>query len=868
MSIYKDIINWATNKPLFIQDAIRRMLVNPNLTTSDIDELLLLLKKEVGYTGITINAIPATDADIPVNTANSNNITKLLAIENPVNINALWNDAKLYFSPNGLTLVYGKNGSGKSSYTRLLKKLCWSRHKDIELKKNIYTKDTTEQSVKISFDNNGTITPFEWRGNQNTHAALNSIYLFDSHCASIYLNSENVTEYKPLGIDLLEKLILLCHAIDNLLDNEGKLLTTSKPPLDALKYNGTSMFNWYSQVENKKIDEIESILNYTERESNRKKELVDILRNNNPQEVNKNLQQKISRYNTAKNSIFAIEQLFSEENRLTIEEFKKGFLGKKEAYIIAQEKFKGNDPLKGVGSETWRTLWEAAKKYAITEVHPIVANYPEAESAKTCVLCQQSLTQDAKNRLARFNTFITDETSKEFTEAERELNLKILELDKSTLQITDTFEELKSEIPSFEENLKLFQNSLIVAKSKYLSYLTSSEQDFNFEATLPSLSNIIANKINEIKVTISENEKLIVNRVKFEKELIELEALGVLLKNKGVILKYHQEYWQKHWINQCKSKINTRSISSKIGDILEDKAIELQHQEFITHLQSLNPTIASKVSIKKTRTSSGQTFQKCGFSNLPESLPLILSEGEQKIVALANFLSECTIDGITNTIIFDDPVNSLDQDYRESIAKKIVQLSLNRQIVVFTHDLYFLRLLFDIHKEVTLNECSIVGLTDAKGFSGIPSDEIPYLAKNVQQRIDTIRTDLTEVEALDISQVAKVEPILERVRQRMRKLLERAVEEILTNHTIQRFSKNINLKQNNLANLVVTEKSDIDFVLSLFSKYSITEHDGSTETIPIQPNETDIKNDLNLFSQWKDNFNERAKAFKQANGYR
>jgi len=47
MSIYKDIIYWATNKPLFIQDAIRRMLVNPNLTTSDIDELLLLLKKEV-----------------------------------------------------------------------------------------------------------------------------------------------------------------------------------------------------------------------------------------------------------------------------------------------------------------------------------------------------------------------------------------------------------------------------------------------------------------------------------------------------------------------------------------------------------------------------------------------------------------------------------------------------------------------------------------------------------------------------------------------------------------------------------------------------------------------------------------------------
>lgn len=333
-------------------------------------------------------------------------------------------------------------------------------------------------------------------------------------------------------------------------------------------------------------------------------------------------------------------------------------------------------------------------------------------------------------------------------------------------------------------------------------------------------------------------------------------------------MKYSDEYVYKYWLNQCKTKTNTRIFSLKIGEILESRAIELQHDEFIRHLTALNPLIARKVSIKKTRTSNGETFQRCGFTNLNEQLPNILSEGEQKVVALANFLSECTIDFATNTIIFDDPVNSLDQDYREAIAKKIVELSSNRQIIVLTHDLYFLRLLMDIHKSKIGNDCLVIGLMEHKGFSGIPTDEIPYLAKNVQQRIDTIRADLTEINSFDVSQASKIESVLERMRQRMRKLLERAVEEVLTNHTIQRFSKNLNLKQSNLANIAVAEKADIEFVLNLFGKYSVTEHDGSIETIPIQPGEDEIENDLKLFSDWKDQFNSRVKVFKQANGYK
>ena len=42
------------------------------------------------------------------------------------------------------------------------------------------------------------------------------------------------------------------------------------------------------------------------------------------------------------------------------------------------------------------------------------------------------------------------------------------------------------------------------------------------------------------------------------------------------------------------------------------------------------------------------------------TLSEILSEGEQKVIALADFLAEAAMPQINAPVIFDDPVNSLD----------------------------------------------------------------------------------------------------------------------------------------------------------------------------------------------------------------
>lgn len=862
MAIYNEIISWSQNKPMFIRDAIRRLLANITLTDADISELILILKKETGFPNITISGIPVTNTHIPTLSTRNNSVAKLISIEKPINICALYKDAELNFDTNGLTLIYGNNGSGKSSYSRLLKKLCWSRdNKNIQLKTNVTTQDVTPQSVKLTFEYEDAVVPFNWEQDNATHPALNSVFVFDSNCASIYVNNENPSEYKPVGIDILDKLIELCKNIESQLSGEIILLTTSKPILDE-KYAQTDLFQWFSNIETVTPQEINTKLVFPENIISRKKELITLLNSANPVEAKQILSQKRSRYVTLSEKLSAIESGFSVESICKIRELKRDYEAKSNAYEIAKGNLSGDDPLNGVGSKTWRQLWNAAKLFAITEVHPQSQNYPDFVSSDVCELCQQPLSEDAKSRLKRFDLFVQDQTSKDFSAVSELISSEITRIEHIAIESTDTCNELSAEISSFDNDFKTLIEQITAAKQTIINFLKSTIKEISSPKII-ELSSAIKSRILEIDNEFIQKDELIKNRTSLEKELLDIEVLKILTDNKNGILLYVKEYKLKNLLNQCKSKTITTSISKKIGDVLESEAIQIQHTEFISHLTSLSGTITNKVQIKKSRTTSGVTYQKLGFISIGDSLNSILSEGEQKVVALANFLSECTIDGAKNSIIFDDPVNSLDQVFREAIAKKIIELSSDRQVIVMTHDLYFLRLLMDTHKQVKRSDCDIIGLSQNNGISGIPSDEIPYLVKNIQQRIDTIDRGLKNIQTIPLGEVARRETETESLRQRMRKLLERTIEDIIVNKTIERFSKNINLKAGNLSSVVVTEKNDIDFLLGLFGKYSISEHDGGIETIPLQPNENEIQSDLSNYKTWKDAFKERVKVYKE-----
>jgi wobble nucleotide-excising tRNase len=71
----------------------------------------------------------------------------------------------------------------------------------------------------------------------------------------------------------------------------------------------------------------------------------------------------------------------------------------------------------------------------------------------------------------------------------------------------------------------------------------------------------------------------------------------------------------------------------------------------------------------------------------------ILSEGEQRAVAIADFLTEISLNPANAGIVLDDPVTSQDHQRKECIARRLVREATARQVVIFTHDLVFLTML-------------------------------------------------------------------------------------------------------------------------------------------------------------------------------
>lgn len=94
---------------------------------------------------------------------------------------------------------------------------------------------------------------------------------------------------------------------------------------------------------------------------------------------------------------------------------------------------------------------------------------------------------------------------------------------------------------------------------------------------------------------------------------------------------------------------------------------------------------------QNSRMKSSRKLQIANFS-----ASQILSEGEQRAISLADFLTEVQLNPNNTGVIFDDPVTSLDHQRKRIIAKRLVELSQNKQVIIFTHDLLFVNYLKNI----------------------------------------------------------------------------------------------------------------------------------------------------------------------------
>ena len=136
----------------------------------------------------------------------------MLGIKNLVHVNAIADNQRLSFCPKGLTIIYGDNGSGKSGYSRILKRACRARDQTEQIFPNVNLpakeRGTPEATFEINI--NGEIKEERWIDGTPGHDSLSTIAIFDRRCARAYVDEEDDFSYVPYGLDIFKGLANVC----------------------------------------------------------------------------------------------------------------------------------------------------------------------------------------------------------------------------------------------------------------------------------------------------------------------------------------------------------------------------------------------------------------------------------------------------------------------------------------------------------------------------------------------------------------------------------------------------------------------------------------------------------------------------------
>ncbi len=315
MPILNDIIDWVESKPVFWQVAIDRLIRNNDLSVTDITELKEICKVDHGLSDFKFTVVDFADLRKFANSATSSEDIILSKIYNVDNINALSKTSELEFAPKGLTVVYGDNGSGKSSFVSILKHACNTRGHKPKINDNLYDPTCFGNDKKADIEYTIDETNFDTVSLLNEEVndlVLKGVDVFDTFSANHYIEGQDEIAFIPQGLSIVEKLAIDIKRIESELNSE--LLS---PALKEFDYKlldvsdcstaKTFLGNLNSDT---KLDELRAEAVWNSTKNSRIEELtkeIDKLKAIDPKKNLKENEEKIKRFEILKNKFQMLE---------------------------------------------------------------------------------------------------------------------------------------------------------------------------------------------------------------------------------------------------------------------------------------------------------------------------------------------------------------------------------------------------------------------------------------------------------------------------------------------------------------------------------------------------------------------------------
>lgn len=633
----------------------------------------------------------------------TNKVIELETLSDITGVNKLAKEQTLNFSKN-ITVVYGENGTGKTGYSRILKSLGFSYDPRNIVHPNIY--DPVEvQTAIINFKSDGETQTFNWTGG-NKNAELQNISIFNNSCVQISLSDRQLI-VSPIGFNLFNIVASELNKLTELLNAKIALYPTTITWADSLN-SGSPQQLFISGLSatstEQKLSELSSITASQEQELINKQTELSQLNQAFLQTEIQHLNSSVKELEAIFSKIQTSRENFSATIWQNLIDLNKEIANLENKTKTGIKEIADNNGIEFYKTPQFQSFIKAAEDYIKVINKP---NYPNSQD--TCIYCLQPLEDKAKLLLTSYKVLLNDKTQENLVALKQQktkLINQVLKIETNLLFHQPTFgmDENQqtiqpAEILEYNTTLEAIKTTFTTDQvidgsvfsfdyNKYIKFLTDKKAVVHtaLEQKKLLLDNL-ATKKTELENTIFElqDRKFLSTRINGIKEIISNLKTVKILKSKL-------------------SSFSTNAISRKTTEAREQLVKQNFEELFQTELKQF------KKSDLKIELNFGTEKGKSIIShrlNSHYALADILSEGEQKAISLAEFITEIQLDNVKAPVIFDDPVNSLDHRIIDEVTKRFIELSKQRQVIIFTHSILLLHSLIQQSELYTHKQANV-----------------------------------------------------------------------------------------------------------------------------------------------------------------
>lgn len=700
------LAEWANSNDEWVRLIVAEVIATGRpVGASVVEKAYVLFRQEKALDKRTVPVVPRLDIEARQDeSAPPLSLTRLSEVRG---VNALVPGAVI--EPHeGLTILYGENGTGKTGYSRIFKALANSRTADTILG-NIDADTSEGQSAKLEFKLGEDAQALNWSGELGV-SPFTRMSIFDSPAVRTHVDEDLDYVYTPASLALFNDVTTAIQAVTAQIDAAISQLGTSGTGLLSRFQRGSTIYPLIEtlgastdlaelKAKAKSGDDVDQQLDALTQG------VAALRANTMGTQITglKSEQRVLSEAATTAEVLLGFEQVKYNEALATRAQLATDY------ETFRRELFAAAD-LPADPDDTWDDFIEAGETY---RQHLVAVG---AHDADRCLYCRQPLLDPARDLLTRYSTYLEDKISAEIRTTDAALDgyrqetatLQGNEMGSFLQQYKDTD---PSDRPTYFAQVEAIEGARSAVATAVAAGQPVSIQTANVLAA-PRAD--VDTALTTVGHSISDLESLQKGRTEAlaekQAELLELKDAVELGKSWSLIEMHVKSAKEADRLKTLKRPLpglgrSVTALAKTASDQLINRSFDAL---FLEECEALR-TPSLKVQFVG-REGKAQRRKVLSGKYKPSK---VLSEGEQKVLALADFLAEARLAGITAPVIFDDPVSSLDHRRIKEVAQRIARLADDNQVIVFTHDILFATTLLALFEKS--KRCAYFQITDESG---------------------------------------------------------------------------------------------------------------------------------------------------------